>query len=208
MTIPLDAPLRGHRLAVVDVEGNGKNPPEIVEIAVLPVHDIQPNRGDMQTWLIRPKAAISPIVTRKVHGIRNSDVADCPPWPAVAGDVEALLADRVIVAHNATVEHRVLAAHLPSWRPPLVLDTLRLAKHTWPHLERYGLDELLQHIELDLDTSESSEQRRHRASFDTWCAWGLLLVLADQSGLDWDGIVKVATLPNFAPPHEDGGGLW
>lgn len=200
MTIALDAPFRGHRLAVVDVEGNGKNPPEIVEIAVLPVHDFHPDRADMRSWLVRPETAISPIVTRKVHGISNSDVADCPPWTAVAGDVQALLTDRVLVAHNATVEHRVLAAHLPSWQPSLILDTLRLAKHIWPHLGRYGLDDLVQHI--NLDASGGNAQRRHRASYDTWCAWGLLLVLADQSDLDWDGIVEVAALPGFAPPQE------
>lgn len=205
MTTPLSARLAGHRLAVVDVEGNGKNPPEIIEIAVLPVDSHHPRVEDMQTWLIRPDVPISPIVTRKVHGISNKDVADCPLWTEVADDIQTTLTDRVLVAHHATVEHRVLAAHLPTWQPPMVLDTIRLAKHVWPDLDGYGLDVLITH--MDIDTSGATEQRRHRAGYDTWCAWRLLLVLAEHSDLDWDGIVQIAGLPAFVPP-DDAGGLW
>lgn len=59
---------------VVDVEGNGQQPPEIIEIAALPIDDGQ--LGPATTWLVKPRKPISPIVTRKVHGIRNADVAD------------------------------------------------------------------------------------------------------------------------------------
>ncbi|MGH4019756.1 MAG: 3'-5' exonuclease [Pseudonocardiaceae bacterium] len=209
MTRTIPAALTGQRLAVVDVEGNGGQPPEIVEIAVLTLN--QPVcRGDVSTWLVRPEHPITQLVTRKVHGISNADVADCPTWTQVADDVAGLLTDRALIAHNASLEHRVLGTHLPSWQPPMVLDTLRLAKQVWPGLPGYGLDRLIVHADLDV---EDGAGQRHRADFDTWMTAGLLLVLVEESGLDWPGLVRVAGLPGFdqsAEPDEpdEQGGLW
>lgn len=207
MITPFPDALVDRRLAVVDVEGNGQHPPEIVEIAILPVDDAGVRGIDMRTWLIRPEKPISPLVTRKVHGINNEDVANCPPWTAIAGEVQDLLTDRALVAHGAHVEHRVLTAHLSTWRPPMVLDTVRLAKHLWPGIQGgYGLDHLIEYAKLD--TSGINDQRRHRAGYDAWCAWRLLLTLVEQSMLDWASLVTIAALPEFAPPDEPEGGLW
>lgn len=197
------ATLLGKRLVVVDVEGNGAQPPEIIEIATLTLHD-NLSSDDLRTWLIRPRHPISELVTRKVHGIRNADVADSPPWTEIADAVADVIAGRTVVAHNASVEHRVLSAHLPGWRPPLVLDTLRLAKHVWPGLPSYSLDRLIVHA--DLDHSDAPGQY-HRAGWDAWMTGQLLLRLADHGGLDWPGLVTVAALPGFGQP-EPGAGLW
>ncbi|MGW4720935.1 3'-5' exonuclease [Nocardia sp. NPDC004260] len=70
--------LHGKDFAVVDVEGNGQTPPEIIEIAILPVSGATVGVDDMRSWLVRPARPITPIVTRKVHGITNADVAECP----------------------------------------------------------------------------------------------------------------------------------
>ncbi|MGW5053933.1 3'-5' exonuclease [Actinokineospora sp. NPDC004072] len=210
MTAPtpeLPAALRGRRLVVVDVEGNGRQPPEIIELAALPVDDT--HRGleaDMRTWLIRPRTPINPLVTRKIHGISNTDVADSPAWADVSDEIAALLHDRVLVAHNASVEFTVITAHLPHWRPPMVLDTLKLAKHLWPDLRGYGLDKLAAHT--GIDPAGFAASGHHRAAYDTWCAWRLLLHLIDDGQLDWTGLLKTAALPAFAPPPEPEGGLW
>ncbi|MFD8493286.1 exonuclease domain-containing protein [Amycolatopsis sp. NPDC059657] len=202
----LPSALHGQRLAVVDVEGNGQQPPEIIEIAILPVDDQPPTEHTMQSWLIQPAKEITSLVTRKVHGITNEDVAHCPPWRGVAPEIDDALAGRVLIAHSATVEHRVLGAHFPDWNPPLVLDTARLAKHVWPGIGKYGLDALIEHASLD--TSGISDQRRHRARFDTWCAWQLFHTLVAESELGWDALVRAAALPAFVPPEDTGGGLW
>lgn len=206
MTTSLPAALTGQQLAVVDVEGNGQQPPEIIEIAVLPV-DGEVSGEHLRSWMIRPDRPINAMVTRKVHGISNEDVAQCPPWSAVATEIEPLLADRTLVAHNASVELNVLTAHLPAWKPPMVLDTLRLAKHVLPNLSGgYGLDNLVRVVELD--TSGINEQRYHRASYDTWCAWNLLLTLIELGSLDWGKLIKLSALPGFLPSSESEGGLW
>lgn len=205
MTTPVPSVLAGRKLVVVDVEGNGQQPPEIIEFAGLPVGDTV-SYDDMRSWLIRPQTPITAMVTKKVHGISNLDVADCPPWSTVAAEIGQVLDGRVLVAHGAHVEHQVLGAHLPDWRPPLVLDTLRLAKHVWPDLQSYSLGKLVDHAALDV--SAAADRQQHRAGYDTWCAWQLLRTLVDSGDLDWSGLVKVATLPGSAAPAEPEGGLW
>ncbi|MEU6558615.1 3'-5' exonuclease [Nocardia nova] len=207
MTAPAEIPaaLRGRDIAVVDIEGNGQNPPEIIEIAILSVTGSAVTADDMRSWLVRPEQPITSIVTRKVHHISNKDVADSPPWPEVAPTIQAALDGRILVAHNAKVEHGVIRRHLPGWTPSMVLDTLRLAKKVWPELEGgYGLDKLIAHAALD--TTAMKEHGYHRAAYDTWAAWQLLVRLAIDSGMDWPALVAAAAPPEFIPEPE--GGLW
>lgn len=146
----------------MDVEGNGQSPPDLVEIAVVPVSsscEIAPFRS----WLVRPPRPITALVTSKVHGITNADVASEPLWSSVASEVAAALAGRVLVAHNASVERAVLARHLPSYQPPEVIDTLALARRAWPDLPSHGLDALIKARGIRMGTRYG---RRHRAGYD------------------------------------------
>lgn len=204
MTNPLPLALHGRSLAIADVEGNGQQPPDIVELAVLTV-DGPGDASAFTSWLVRPPRPITPTV-RRIHGITNEDVETCPPWSAIEDEVATLLAGRTLIAHSANVEYRVLGTHLPQWTPPMVLDTLKLAKHVWPELESYKLTDLVSHAEID--TSEFNDQRPHRAGYDAWCAWLLLCALLSAQSLSWDELVKVACLKGFEPPAEEEGGLW
>jgi len=203
--IPFPNILHERGLAVVDVEGNGQNPPEIIEIAIL-LADGPTTPDAFRSWMIQPQQPVTAIVTRKVHGISNGDLADCPPWHEVAEEIDEALCGRVLVAHNASVERKVLAAHLPNWNPPLILDTLRLAKRVWRGLDSYALDKLIERGQLD--TSSVSGQRYHRAGYDTWAAWQLLCALITDGELDWPELVTAAGLPEFVPKSEPEGGLW
>jgi len=217
----------GHDLVVVDVEGNGQQPPEVIEIAVLPLtrgQDTTP--ADLRTWLVHPTRPITGLVTGKVHGISNDDVATAPRWPEVADDITAALGRRAVVAHNASVERRVLAAHLPDWQPPLWLDTLRLAKAVWPGLAGgYGLDNLIRHSALPppeltawrFDNQAVTPPGRHRAGYDTWMTATILITLIRDGRLDADQLLSAARLPDPTKPRAgnasddaapEHGGLW
>lgn len=148
--------------AVVDVEGNGQQPPDLVEIAVVPV-SASLEIGPFRSWLVRPPRPITALVTSKVHGITNADVESEPPWPSVAGEVAAALAGRVLVAHNASVERSVLARHLPTYVLAEVIDTLALARRVWPELAAHGLDALIKARGLRMGTRYG---HRHRAGYD------------------------------------------
>ena len=67
MTNPLPFPnaLRDRQLVVVDVEGNGQNPPEIIEIAVLLVDG--PTTPDaLRSWLIQPRTLLVKAASRRI----------------------------------------------------------------------------------------------------------------------------------------------
>jgi DNA polymerase III epsilon subunit-like protein len=184
----------GLRFAVIDVEGNGQQPPEIIEIAVQPIDGLSV-RQEPTVWLVKPDRPIAPIVTRKVHGIRNADVADAPTWPEIASDVAATLASRIPVAHNARVEYDVLRRQMPTWGPTVVLDTLKLARAVWPDLSSYSLDPLLDHAGVPLSDELG---RRHRAGFDVRATALLFIVLANAAGSQ-DRLFAAATLPGLVP---------
>ncbi len=120
--------------------------------------------------------------------------------------IKSVLADRILVAHNANLERRVIGDHLPGWAPPMVLDTLKLAKAVWPGLPGYSLDKLAIHAQIN--TTAITDHGHHRAGWDTWTAWQLLVRLVEESGLSWDGLVQAAAPAGFVPPREPEGQLW
>ena len=184
----------GLRFAVVDVESNGQQPPEIVEIAIQVVDGLE-LAAEPSVWLVKPERPIAPIVTRKVHGIRNADVADAPTWSEIASDVAATLADRIPVAHNARVDYDVLRRQMPTWAPTVVLDTLKLARAAWPDLGSYSLDPLLDHAGIRLDDEPG---QRHRARFDVHATALLFIALALAIGSQ-ERLFAAASLPRLVP---------
>ena len=60
------------RWLVVDTEGNGYWPPDLVEVAVLPV--TSGTIGEARSWLVKPPRRITPAM-KGLHGITNTDVA-------------------------------------------------------------------------------------------------------------------------------------
>jgi DNA polymerase III epsilon subunit-like protein len=188
-------------LLVVDVEGNGTTPPDLVEVAALPVVDGRPDTSTAGAWLIHPPRPVTPFAAQ-VHGLTNEALASRPSWQEVAGHVRGLLGGDWIAAHNAHVDYRVLSAHLPGWRPAGVIDTLRLARAVWPGLRSYRLDALIDQVKPDL--SHVPDQR-HRARYDAHATALLLLAMAEQYP-SWDQLAAVAVppgLPGTSQPEED-----
>ncbi|MFB6518718.1 exonuclease domain-containing protein [Streptomyces sp. NPDC056401] len=183
------------RFLVVDVEGNGATPPDLVEIAAIPVQAGLPVPAEAKSTLIRPPVSISYMATR-VHGITNRDVESSPRWPDIADAIRADLDGAWIAAHNASVEYRVLTRHLPGWEPAGVIDTLRLSRATLPGLSGYGLDALIDHTGLNLAAVPG---QRHRAGFDAHATALLLLNLAAHYPT-WEALAKAAVPPGM-PGH-------
>lgn len=112
-------------LAAIDVEGNGQQPPNLVELAVVPI-DVG-TAGEPLSWLVRPPLPITAIA-QGIHGITNVAVADQPTIDELDAEIRAALHGRVILAHHAHVDIDVLTRELPGWEPAGVLDTLVLAR--------------------------------------------------------------------------------
>lgn len=135
----IDEPWKALRFAVIDVEGNGQHPPEIVELACALLIDGSP--GEVFNWQFQPSKPITPMASR-IHGISNVTVANAPTLKSVATQVMDAIGTAVLVAHAAHVERDILARQLAMWHPLAVLDTLRLAKKAWPGLASYKLASL------------------------------------------------------------------
>ncbi|MCX5215713.1 3'-5' exonuclease [Kitasatospora sp. NBC_00240] len=190
------------RLYVVDVEGNGATPPDLVELAAVPVVDGRPMLASARSVLVRPAHPITPFASR-VHGLTDRHVQNCPSWDEVAPRVRADLDGVWIAAHNASVDYNVLLRHLPGWRPAGVLDTLRLARATYPAAPRYSLDALVEFAGLDLAAIPG---HRHRAGYDAHAAALLLLNLAS-SYATWNTMLASAVPPGMPgapmPDHHE-----
>ncbi|MFD3996101.1 exonuclease domain-containing protein [Streptomyces sp. NPDC058583] len=161
------------RLLVVDVEGNGANPPNLVEVAALPVRDGLPDKSMAGAWLTKPPRPVTPLAAR-VHSLTNQVLDGKPGWEEIADEVHAFLGTAWIAAHNAHVDYRVLSAHLPKWQPSGAIDTLRLAKATYPGLPKYSLGALIEHVRPDLTQAPA---QRHRATYDAFATAQLLLAM-------------------------------
>ncbi|MEQ9080761.1 MAG: 3'-5' exonuclease [Sandaracinaceae bacterium] len=175
--IPDDAPWTALPLAVLDLEGNGYQPPDLVELAV--IHVDVGIASAPRTWLVKPDQKISRRVSQ-IHGIRNADVANAPTFAQVSEDVFAMLDGRYVVAHNATVDWKVLRRKLPQFQPPGVLDTLRLARAVYPGRESYSLSKLLVGLDLQ-ERLKGVDGQLHRATYDAAAALELLLHLVEES---------------------------
>lgn len=163
--------------AVVDVEGNGQQPPDLVELAIVPI--VGGRVGHTRSWLMRPETPIAHFATR-IHGLTNKDVAGAPAFAEVADEVSELLDGPAIVAHNAHVDVGVLTRKLPCWKPAEVFDTLKLAKRLKPEQMSYKLGSLVEAFSLadGLPVGLSP----HRATYDALVAARLFVYLASQAG--------------------------
>jgi len=166
--------------AVVDVEGNGQQPPDLVELAIVPI--IGGVVGEPSSWLVKSDRPIKYFATR-IHGLTNDNVADAPPFASVQDDVLHALDADALVAHNAHVDLGVLERELGGWKRPEVFDTLKLARRLLPDAGSYKLGTLVD--AFNLADGLSDDLTPHRAVYD-------VLVTARL-------FVRLASLPDTGP---------
>jgi exodeoxyribonuclease X len=175
---------------VVDVEGNGQQPPDLVELAAVPI--IGGIIGEPKSWLVRPDLPITGFA-KKIHGISNEQVTDAPVFAYIEADVLKALDASALIAHNAHVDVGVLQRKLGDWECPQVFDTLKLARRLLPRRKTYKLGSLVE--EFDLGTGLGSENQPHRASYDAIVTARLFVHLAGRR-----------TLEELRGPSPEGGG--
>lgn len=155
------APWAGTNFVVLDVEGNGQRPPDLVELGVVPIQ--AGTVGQPVSWLVRPQSKIT-WQARRVHGLSDKDVVDQPAFEDVADHVREVFADAIPIGHNVKVDLGVMARKLPEWQPAEAVDTLRMARAAWPSLPSHKLGALVEHHGLDKDLPDGL--RPHRVDWD------------------------------------------
>ncbi|ATY32542.1 3'-5' exonuclease [Sphingomonas psychrotolerans] len=152
------------RMWAVDIEGNGKTPPEIVEIAIVELRGLE-RTGLRRNWRLRPPSGIAPMASR-IHGIWDRDVADAPDLEDVADDILVWLEGAPIVGHNVRVELEVLGRALDEWSPASAYDTLKLARAMLPDAPKHGLEALGARLGLDVQAASETGSTAHSALYD------------------------------------------
>ncbi|MFG1201763.1 3'-5' exonuclease [Xanthobacter aminoxidans] len=181
------------RLWAIDVEGNGQNPPEIVELAIVRIDDLR-LIGQPKHWRLRPKGAITPMAS-KIHGIWPSDVEDCPDMEDIRDDVLEWLGNDSVVGHNVKVDYDAIRAAIPDWEPKEAIDTLRIARRLLPGRQRYGLERLAADLGLEARAAEMTSGVPHSAPYDATLAALLLLHLLKPLTNDIaDGMMREANI--------------
>jgi len=153
-----------NRFWVTDVEGSGGTPPEIVEMAMLEITDLELT-GSQRHWLIRPEHPIQTAASI-IHGLTDTDVADAPSIEDISDDILQWLDGSQIVGHNVRIELDIISRSIPVWKPQAAIDTLKLAKILRPGLASYGLENLGTALGHSQEAARRTGRAHHSAIYD------------------------------------------
>ncbi|MFD7160027.1 exonuclease domain-containing protein [Kribbella sp. NPDC059898] len=186
-----NSPWSAFDYAVVDVEGNGQQPPDLVEISIVAIKN--GSIGQARSWLVRPPRPIT-AMARRFHRITDEQVADAPTVTDIDAELRTALDSMVFVAHNAGIDLGVVSRELQGYQPKQVLDTLKLARRLLPGRDSYKLGALVD--ALDLAKGLSPDLAPHRATYDAIVCARLFVHLATPPGRE---PLTLAELLNTAP---------
>lgn len=143
---------------------------EIVEIALLDANGLV-----LAEYLVRPSAPVPPEAVA-IHGITDDDLADAPAWPEVAAHINTLLEGRLVIAHNADFDARLVKQTnaryqlvQPVFETACTMQTLTFFNGgRWPKLRPAAL----------LVNAEIPAGQQHRARHDAEICRQIVLALA------------------------------
>lgn len=186
-------------LAFVDLETTGATPTRdrITEIGIVAVD----TDGAVTEWstLVNPEAPI-PAFIQTMTGIRDAMVATAPTFAEIAAEVEARLAGRLFIAHNARFDYGFLRhafKRVGSDFRAQVACTVKLSRRLFPAERQHGLDALI--ARHGLAVSE-----RHRALGDARLIhqfWQRMRNAFDAT--EFDGALAAITARPSLPAHLD-----
>jgi DNA polymerase-3 subunit epsilon len=160
--VDLDQPLRSAEFLVVDTETNGLGGDacELTEIGAVLVGGGELH--DRWETLLAVRTPLSRGIQR-FTGITQSMVDEAPPAEAMLPELHEQVRDRVLVAHSASFDRRVLAQAFAraglDWPDPPMLCTVALARRLHPLARQRRLAPLAESLGIDVEVS-------HRALAD------------------------------------------
>jgi DNA polymerase III epsilon subunit family exonuclease len=164
----LDASAAGRTFAVFDCETTSRDPKlgEIVEIGAVKVTGGKV--VDRWSTLVKPSR---PIVGAQLHGITDADVANAPAPADAARTFLGWAGDAILVGHNVGFDISFLQAALAdgtSFEQGTYVDTLTLARESYPDLDVFKLGELAKYFGFTVEPN-------HRALPDAEATAELLI---------------------------------
>jgi DNA polymerase III epsilon subunit family exonuclease len=163
----------GSTFVVFDTETTSRDAKlgEIVEIGAVKV--VKGKVADRWSTLVKPSR---PIVGAQLHGITDKDVAKAPSAAEAARTFLDWAGDAILVGHNVGFDLGFLKAALndgTTFAPGTYLDTLVLARESYPDLDVYKLGEIARFFGFKAEPN-------HRALPDAEATAELLIRLGDE----------------------------
>lgn len=184
-----------YEFVVIDVEGTGNTPHEIIELAIVPIREGRIAETKHE-WMIRPERPVTSHAS-KVHGIFDRDLLGKPRFDQIVSEIVDVLGHHAVVGHNVGVDAGMLRDKLPSWEPMVAIDTLKLAKYVIPGAASYALGALVNNFGI----GDERNRKDHRATSDALVTAQLFLTLAGI--LDKRGGLNLRTLAEMSASVKD-----
>lgn len=165
------------KYAIIDIETTGgmAKRDKITEIGIV-IHDGEKVIDTYET-LINPGRSIPANITR-ITGITNDMVQDAPKFYEVAKIIVEMTEGAIFVAHNVRFDYTFIKeafSDLGYTFSKRQLDTVRLARKTFPGLRSYSLGNLIKHFGIKVND-------RHRALADAIATTELLAKIFAKEG--------------------------
>lgn len=169
-------PEANRKARVVDLETTGTPEDadaEIIEIGTIDVDLVTLTTFGEWQQLCRPRGPI-PAVTKAVHHITETDVADAPECREIfEGIFEDMNEGDYLVAHNAKFEQHFIGRPGQRW-----IDTYKVARVVWPDAPTHSNQGLRYWLELPVDRDRASPP--HRALPDAYVTACIFVRLLDE----------------------------
>jgi DNA polymerase-3 subunit epsilon len=202
-----EAPWRELPIALIDVETTGRDASvdRVVEVGIALARGGQ--IVERKNWLINPGRPI-PKEASDVHKIMDADVAEAPPFSAVAAEIAATLAECVPAAYNAAFDRAFLTNEIARTgvvmekAPPALrrdvewLDPLVWAREIQQEERSRALGEVAARLGIVLENA-------HRASDDAEAALRVLLILGTDTRMPQSYAALVQEQRRFALDQAD-----
>ncbi|MCH2189637.1 MAG: GIY-YIG nuclease family protein [Gammaproteobacteria bacterium] len=183
------------KLAIVDCETTGGKPTfhRVIEVAVVLIDDGK----ETKRWksFINPGVPVPEHITG-ITGIRDSHLTLAPSFEEIASELQVLLSDRVLVAHNARFDYGFLRNEFQRAEikySSKLLCSVKFSRVLFPHFKRHSLDAIIKRFALSMED-------RHRAMDDALAVFQFFnrcssIFSAEDIAATCDQIAKTATLP-------------
>jgi DNA polymerase-3 subunit epsilon len=130
--------------------------------------------AERYSWLIQPPFNEYEFWNTRVHGLGPEDTELAPDFREVWFEVQPLLAQGPLLAHNASFDVRVLRALIGSHALPArayeYVCTVSMARKAFPRLHRHTLDTVCDHCNIALVHHDAASDAEACANVALECA--------------------------------------
>ena len=129
---------------------------------------------DRMSWLVQPPFNEYEFWNTRIHGISAEDTALAPDFREIWFELQPILAEGPLLAHNAAFDMRVLRALIHSLELPApairYACTVSLARKAFPNLPSHRLDAVCDHCGIGLVHHDAASDAEACATVALECA--------------------------------------